>query len=129
MIQPYLVKPDVCPNGCVIFRGASEDLLECPKCRFIGSSRIPACTFTYLPLKPRLSRLFNTSSLAQVLKSHTVVRSNKENDIFGFYRSPVWKAAYDQEGLFDGDTRGISLAFALMVLILLPTRLCFQFGL
>ena len=117
IIQPYLIKSqvyDVCPNDCVIFTGNYKDLSECPKCnakRYIGSSRIPARTFTYLPLKPRLSRLFNASSLAQVLQSHAVIRSNEDDDMFDIHQSPVWKAAYDQEGLFKGDSRGISLAF------------------
>lgn len=70
IIQPYLVKPivyDVCANDCVIFRGCYEDLPECPKCgnaRYIGSSKIAIRRFTYLPLKPRLVRLFNTSNMA-----------------------------------------------------------------
>jgi len=54
VLQPYLIKSqvyDVCPNDCVIFRGTYKDLSECPKCsakRYIGSSRTPAHTFTYL---------------------------------------------------------------------------------
>ena len=118
MLQPYFIKSqvyDVYPNDFVIFRGTYKDLSQCPKCsakRYIGSSRTPARTLpTYLPLKPRLSRLFNTSCLAQILQSHTLIRSNEENDMFDIHQSPVWNAAYDQEGLFKGDSRGISLAF------------------
>jgi len=117
VIQPFLVKPEVynvCPNDCVIFRGVFNDMSECPKCsakRYIGDSRIPARTFTYLPLKPRLSRLFNTSSLAQALQSHTVTRSDEDDVMFDIHHSSAWKAAYDPDGLFKGDPRGISLAF------------------
>ena len=79
IIQPYLVKLiivyDVCANNCMIFRGIYEDLSECLKCgsrRCIVNCKIVLCKYTYLPLKPRLVRLFNTSCMAQVLQSHAV---------------------------------------------------------
>ena len=49
------------------------DLLECPKChseRYISGSNIPMRRFTYLPLKPRLERIFGTANIAGVLQSH-----------------------------------------------------------
>ena len=116
IIQPYLVKPvvyDVCTNNCVIFRGIYKDLSECPKCgsgRYIGNSSIAIRRFTYLPLKPRLARLFNTSNMAQVLQSHAVLRESDESSIYDIHQSTAWNDAYRVDGLFGGDKRGISLA-------------------
>ena len=117
IIQPYLVKPivyDVCANDCVIFRGCYEDLPECPKCgnvRYIGSSKIAIRRFTYLPLKPRLVRLFNTSNMAQVLQDLATFRECDESSIYDIHQSTAWNDAYRVGGLFGGDKRGISLAF------------------
>ncbi len=116
-IEPYLVQPevhDVCPNDCVIFRGDHKDALQCPKCgakRYISEqSSIPARRFTYLPLKPRLSRLFGTANMAQILQSHAVVRGSELDTMHDIHQSPAWKTAYEDGGLFNGDPRGISLA-------------------
>lgn len=115
-IEPYLVQSvvyDVCPNDCVIFRNECASLSECPKCggsRYIGNSSLPARRFTYLPLKPRLSRLFGSSNTAQVLQSHAVVRESVGTSMYDIHQSDVWKRAYDPTGLFQGDHRGISLA-------------------
>ena len=116
-IEPYLVQPivyDVCPNDCIIFRGDYESLSECPKCgcaRYISDqSSVPARRFTYLPLKPRLSRLFGTSNMAQVLQSHAVVEVSETEPIYDIQQSSAWKKAYSNTGLFQGDPRGISLS-------------------
>lgn len=76
-IEPYLVEPtvyDVCINDCVVFRKEYASNVECPKCgsgRYISpDSRVPVRKFTYLPLKPRLARMFGTASTAAVLQSH-----------------------------------------------------------
>ena len=114
IIQPYLVKSivyDVCASDCMIFRGIYEDLSECPECgseRFIGNSRVAVRRFTYLPLKPRLARLFSTSNMAQVLQSHAVLRES--DHIYDIHQSAAWNDAYKVGGLFGGDKRGISLA-------------------
>lgn len=76
-IEPYLVQPivyDVCKNDCIVFRKEHMHLTECPKCdspRYISQqSQIPVRRFTYLPLKPRLTRFFGTANLAGVLQAH-----------------------------------------------------------
>ena len=113
-IEPYLVKPIVyhaCPNDCILFRSTYSDLSECPLCqakRYIGNSSIPAHTFTYLPLGPRLSRVFGTASLAALIQSHG---TQSEADMYDIHDSPSWKKAYGSGGVFGNDKRGISLAF------------------
>ena len=46
-----------------------------------------------------------------MLQSHTVTRSDEDNVMFDIHHSSAWKGAYDPDGLFEGDPRGISLAF------------------
>ena len=113
-VQSYLVQPivyHVCPNDCIIFRGSFVDLLHCPEChsaRYVSGTSIPARTFTYLPLGPRLARLFGTSNLAQVVQTHLKEKEIDEmNDI---QDSPSWSRAYSLQGVFSGDSRGLSLA-------------------
>ena len=116
MIKGYLVEPivyDVCPNDCIIFRCTFSDLDKCPKCnanryKSGGSSSIPVRTFHYLPLGPRLKRLFGISNLAQLLQEHGRVPSS--SSLFDLHDSPSWKNAYSDSGIFQGDSRGISFS-------------------
>jgi hypothetical protein len=71
LIEPFLVRPldlDVCPNDCIIFRGKHAALTECPTCgaKHFKTSNVPFRRFRYLPIGPRLERLFGTSNLAQL---------------------------------------------------------------
>lgn len=117
IIQPYLVQPmvyDACPNDCIIFRKEYESLLVCPKCggRRYGNDRshIPVRWYTYLPLKPRLARLFGNTNMAQVLQSHATIENSDTHSFFDLHESCGWKSAYSTDGVFKGDPRGISLA-------------------
>lgn len=109
--QPFMMKPityDVCPNDCIIFRNNNSDLEKCPKCsanRFKSEGK-SARTFQYLPLGPRLKRLFGTSSLAKLVQEHGMSSTTVLHDI---HDSPSWKYAYGSSGVFEGDSRGISL--------------------
>ncbi len=49
-----------CPNDCILFRG---DFAERPMCESRRGT-IPNKTFIYMPLGPRLERIFSTSNLA-----------------------------------------------------------------
>lgn len=116
-IEPYLVKPkvyDVCPNDCIIFRDSDGSLSQCPKCnanRYISQqSNVPVRRFTYLPLKPRLKRLFGSQNLSSVVQSHAVVNAAQLDEMHDLHHSPAWRSAYEDGGLFNGDPRGISLA-------------------
>ena len=116
-IEPYLVQSinyDVCQNDCIVFRKQYASHLECPKCdskRYISEeSRIPVRRFTYLPLKPRLCRMFGNQSMAAVLQSHATVHNDENDPIFDIHQSVAWRRFYDNSGLFKGDGRGVSLA-------------------
>ena len=116
-IEPYLVQPivyDACKNDCIVFRCAYSSLSKCPKCgseRYISEqSKIAVGRFTYLPLKPRLQRLFGNHNMAQILQSHCIVHDYDDDIIFDIHQSVSWKTAYSCNGMFKEDYRGISLA-------------------
>ena len=69
---------------------------------------VPVRQFTYLPLKPRLARMFGNESMAVVLQAHTALR--KSAKIYDIQQLSAWNAAYGSNGVFGGDPRGISLA-------------------
>ena len=118
-IEPHLTQPivyDVCKNDCIIFRGKNAELAVCPKCgcsRYVSEqSHTAVRSFTYLPLKPRLARMFGNSNMAQVLQSHAIVHDHNIDDshVVDIQQSKVWKDTYHKDGIFEGDPRGISLA-------------------
>jgi len=88
-------------------------VLECPKCgsgRYLSEqSKLAGRRFTYLPLMPRLHRLFGNHNIAQALQSHCIVQDDN-NSIFDIHQSLFWKRVYSTTGIFQGDHRGISLA-------------------
>ena len=115
-IEPYLAQPvvyDVCPNDCILFRLEYADLDKCPMCgssRYLSEqSHTAVRRFTYLPLKSRLERMFGNATVAQILQSHNSPQ-DEVTPIFDIHQSPAWKKAYDKDGIFKGDPRGISLA-------------------
>lgn len=113
MISPFLIKLvtiHACPNDCILFRNEYSDLSSCPTC---GRNRykrdlIPERRFVYMPLGPRLERLFGTSNLAQIVQAHDV--PSNSNSMYDIQDSPAWKEAYSSTGIFNGDARGIALA-------------------
>lgn len=77
----------------------------------IGMFQIHAVRrYTYLPIKPRLTRLFGTANIAAVLQSHTAL-GNSSARVYDIQQSSAWEAAYSSDGVFAGDPWGISLAF------------------
>ena len=115
LVEPFLVQPilfHACPNDCVVFRGRHTDLSACPTC---GASRFtdqgaPAKRFTYLPIGPRLVRLFGTSNLSKLVQAHGS-RCSEAGMMYDVHDSPSWSSAYSNAGLFASDVRGISFAF------------------
>lgn len=115
MIESYLVKPvtyHACPNDCVLFRKQCGDDKVCPKCAAprYKCSDTPNRKFTYLPLGPRLIRMFKNKKTAELLQSHSG-GSKARTRMFDIHDSPVWAKAYSDDGVFEGDCRGISLGF------------------
>ena len=113
IIEPFLVKPiefHACPKDCIVFRGESLHLDCCPVCeadRFIKPG-VPAKRFLYLPIGPRLERMFGTAILSELLQSH--INRNFCGKLFDVQDACTWKSAYSATGIFNGDPRGISLS-------------------
>ena len=115
MIEPFLARKEtyhVCPNHCVLFRNEFANMTACPKC---NTSRYkhgvtPERKFTYLPLGPRLSRMFHNKNLAEIIQAHISIQ-NTASFMHDIHDSPTWKSAYSTNGIFKGDPRGLSLAF------------------
>ena len=113
IVEHYLVKLiiyEVCPNDCIIFRGNFSELRKCPKCnanryKSKESKCVPVRTFHYLPIGPRLRRLFATSNLAELVQEHGGV--SPSSILFDLHDSSLWKLAYSNSGVFEGDNRGI----------------------
>jgi uncharacterized Zn finger protein (UPF0148 family) len=72
-----------CPKGCVLFRGEDlEEATHCPKCgasRYVeveGSdgkkkqSKVPEKVLRYLPIIPRIQRLYMTEESAKQMRWH-----------------------------------------------------------
>lgn len=117
LIKSLLVSEEdyhCCINDCVIFRGVNKDDTHCPKCneaRYVQGKDIPRKRFKYLPLMPRLQRLFSIACISQLLQNHSLttneVLPTKVSDI---HQTETWRKWYSPEGPFAGDARGISLA-------------------
>ena len=110
IVEPFLINPIIfhaCPNDCIIFWGKYTDAEQCPKCQSnrFTTGKIPAKRFTYLPLGPRLERLFGTSKLSKIIQSH---HSSEEGKLYDMHDSCTWKTAYSPVGVFSGDPRGIA---------------------
>ncbi|XP_058202288.1 uncharacterized protein LOC131316841 [Rhododendron vialii] len=79
-----------CPNNCVLFWKENKDLQQCPN-PDCGASRwkhapgkrkkIPQKVLRYLPLKPRLQRLFMSAKTAQDMRWHKNKCFQEENKI------------------------------------------------
>ena len=109
VIEPYLVQSivyDVCKKDCVVFRNEFANLAQCPKCnseRYLSANSTKAHrTYIYLPLKPRLTRMFGTANIAAVLQSHVIIQGKGSAGVYDIQRSSAWEAAYN-DGIFGGD--------------------------
>lgn len=114
-IRPFLVPLavyHVCPNGdYVFFRDEDKDLAQCPKCSHnrLNPKRLPFKTIHYMPVGPRLSRLYACPLLAQQLQSHSLVERQTLKDI---QDTETWRDWYSPEGIFQGDPRGLALGMS-----------------
>lgn len=128
LLDPYVVKKvvfDVCVNECVIFRNSGTlqcaDMLQCPVCgenRYNTNSSsktkrpVSRRRFTYIPIGPRLARLYGEVNLAQLVMSHP--GSDYDGDeMWDVHHSASWKELYSENGYFGGDKMGISFALEL----------------
>ncbi|XP_056695640.1 uncharacterized protein [Spinacia oleracea] len=109
-------KIHACPNDCVLYRKDYNDLHECPTC---GTSRYkvksngentnePAKVMWYLPVVPRLKRLFANAKDAENLTWHADGR-NKDGMLRHAADSPQWKHIDTNFPNFSRETRNLRL--------------------
>lgn len=114
LVEPLLIQPVIfhaCQNDCIIYRKEHAHFNTCPKC---GEPRytkpgVAVKRFIYLPIGPRLVRLFGTSNLSQIVQSHGLQVTG--STMYDIHSSPAWKLAYSNSGQFSSGYRGISFAF------------------
>ena len=102
-----------CINDCVVFRGINKDCSECPVCeepRYYEGRNVPRKTFKYLPLGPRIRRLFRSAKTSQLLQSHSNTSQTSTQMVADIHQTDVWKKRYSPRGEFGGDARSLSLA-------------------
>lgn len=124
LITPFLVKKikyDVCINDCIVYKNNEilkyADLQKCPKCgedRFSLSKRgnVARRTFVYIPIGPRLARIYGESNLAKIVQCHPGDEF-EGTDMYDIHQSPTWKSLYAADGYFAGNKMGVSLALEL----------------
>lgn len=133
LIKPYLVEKvvfDVCINDCVVYRNSPKyryaRLDQCPVCnenRYVqrqsagvNKRQVSRRTFNYIPLGPRLARVYGDENLSKLVFSHPGSKNellSKNNYMEDIHDSPIWKDLYSDSGLFKGDKKGISFALEL----------------
>ncbi|CAH9079143.1 unnamed protein product [Cuscuta epithymum] len=113
-------KIDACPNDCVLYRNEYCMLNKCPRC---GKSRYkrddadsnsdkkgpPAKVLWYLPIIPRLKRLFSIKTNAKHLRWHGEQRK-KDGMLRHPADSPQWKTIDESFPDFGKEVRNLRLA-------------------
>jgi hypothetical protein len=78
-----------------------------------GSNKlIPKRKFTYVPVGPRLARMFGDVQLCQLIYSHPGSQYDGD-EMWDVHNSSTWRELYSQEGFFGGDKGGVSYALEL----------------
>ena len=107
-------------NDCILFRdtgnNSNADLNVCPVChedRFVNNAAkrpVARRKFIYIPVGPRLARIYGEVNLAKLVQSHPGDDYDGE-EMWDIHHSPAWCEAYSRNGYFAGDKMGISYVF------------------
>lgn len=91
-------------------------MTKCPKCgedRYEPYSRIARKRFKYVPIQACLRQMFGNKTMSKHLQSHMHINATRDDVgtlMSNLHQSPAWISKYDDNGPFEGDPRGISLA-------------------
>ena len=83
-------KIHACPNDCILYRGAYEHSMACPRCdvsqymQDIQGDKIPEKVLRHMPTLTRITHMFQCGSLARLMDWHSCNRSME----------CVWKASF-----------------------------------
>lgn len=128
LVNPFIVKKKVfsiCPKDCVVFRDSAKYLYaclqKCPVCngdRYVKTTSnrlIPKRKFIYVPIGPRIARMFGDVNLSQLVLSHPGSNQQEEKDtcMWDVHHSSTWSEVYSKDGYFEGNKAGLSYALEL----------------
>ena len=106
-----------CINDCIIFRngseGSFESLTRCPQCdaeRYHPHTSVARKTFKYIPLGPRIKKMFASRRVSNLIQSHGGEHADNVTCISDLHQTHTWKSVYSSDGPFTGDPRGICLS-------------------
>ena len=102
---------DCCSNDCIIFHNKTKDYDVCPKCdasRYLPCTTIARKQFKYIPISPKLKRMYADRRVSELLQSHSKLETSSV--ISDLHQSDAWKLQYATDGPFQGDLCGISLS-------------------
>ncbi|KAG8379137.1 hypothetical protein BUALT_Bualt07G0056900 [Buddleja alternifolia] len=117
-----LQKIDACENDCMLFWKDDEDLQECKIChhpRFKPRKRgrkkkhksIPFKQLSYLPLTPRLQRLYTSQTTAEHMRWHKKV-PGEEGKLCHPRDGEAWKHFDRSHPIFAAESRNVRLALS-----------------
>lgn len=118
-------KIDVCPDNCMLFWKEHEiekNCLKCGKSRFVEvitddgetvTTEVAHKQLRYMPLTPRLKRLFLSKNTAQHMRWHKEgPRHNDPGTMVHPSDSDAWKALDDFDPDFASDARNVRIGLA-----------------
>lgn len=120
--QP-LQKIHACNNDCILFRGEYADLDSCPICNesryknhgsVKGKKNKPIArkVLSFLPIIPRLQRLYLSSKMAEPMRWHKEKRCDIPGELRHLADSEAWKDFDLNYPSFAEDARSIRLGLA-----------------
>ncbi|WVZ95184.1 hypothetical protein U9M48_040981 [Paspalum notatum var. saurae] len=106
-------KIDVCPSNCMLFWRENGKLSTCRHCGKSSKNEagknvdtmVPAKQLRYMPIIPRLKRLFLSMKIAKSMRWHKERRRGCQN-------CDAWKALDEFDPKFARDTRSVRLGLA-----------------
>ncbi|KAG8372077.1 hypothetical protein BUALT_Bualt12G0029000 [Buddleja alternifolia] len=124
-----LQKIDACENDCMLFWKDDEDLQECKIChhpRFKPRKRgwkkkhksIPFKQLSYLPLTPKLQRLYTLQTTAEHMRWHKE-DPGEEGKLCHPRDGEAWKHFDRSHPIFAAESRNVRLHYRMMGLILI----------
>ena len=69
VLLPEIIEYECCPNGCLLFWKEHAEATKCAECgahRYFLSGK-PACVYPYIPLIPRIRRMYASRKWSQII--------------------------------------------------------------
>ncbi|XP_074355922.1 uncharacterized protein LOC141695584 [Apium graveolens] len=114
------VKIHACPNDCMLYWGENEKEVKCRNCgvsrwkavaQGSENNKIAAKVMRYLPLKPRLQRMFLCKDFSKLMSWHAVDRK-KDGKLRHPADGEAWKTMDATYPHFSSDNRNVRLGVA-----------------